>query len=424
MGEAIILIALKLHFQRKHMENYDAIIVGGGPGGSTCATVLGKMGHKVLVLDKAKFPRDKICGDGITGKSRGFIQKLGLIDEMEENGAIYDGIEVIWPRGSRTLIKSDGGYYSYVCKRQIFDNILFQNAKKVSDTKEEFAVTDMIVEDGKVVGVKATDLSDKSSHEFRAKIVVGADGANSVVATKLGLNKFDASHRISAIRAYYKNVKNVDKNLEIFFFEKSMPGYFWIFPLPNGQANIGIGMNVKDMQKKKISLQKIMEDEIANNPAIKDRFDGAELVSDIKAWTLPTADAFRKNYGDGFVLIGDASSLIDPMSGEGIGNAMMSANIAAEVIDDALKKNDFSSNQMKNYYDLLWKKIGQEVKTNHMYQRLAANRTLLKFFEPRIAKSNRFIQTMKFNFLDSDSRDEMSKWKLSLKDLFSFMLSR
>jgi flavin-dependent dehydrogenase len=169
------------------MEDYDVIIVGGGPGGSTCAANLGKAGHKVLLLDKARFPRDKVCGDGITGKSRGFIQKLGLLDEMEERGAIYDGIEVIWPKGSKTLIKAGDGYYSYVCKRQIFDNVLFQNAKKLSDAREGFAVTDVIAEGGKVVGVKATDLSDSSTHEFRAKVVVGADGANSVVATKLGL---------------------------------------------------------------------------------------------------------------------------------------------------------------------------------------------------------------------------------------------
>lgn len=401
------------------MENYDVIIVGGGPGGSTCATNLGKAGHRVLLLDKARFPRDKICGDGITGKSRGFIKKLGLLGEMENSGAVYDGIEVIWPKGAKTLIKAGDGYYSYVCKRQIFDDILFQNAKKFSDAKEGFAVTDVVIEGGKVVGVKATDLSDNSSHEFRAKVVVGADGANSVVATKLGLNKFDASHRISAIRAYYKNVKNVEKNLEIFFFKKTMPGYFWIFPLPNGQANVGIGMTVKEMQKKKLSLQKIMEDEIANNPAIKERFAEAELVSGIKAWTLPTAEAFRKNYGDGFVLIGDASSLIDPMSGEGIGNAMLSANIAAEVIGDALKKGDFSSGQMKNYHDLLWEKLRYEVKTNYMYQRLASNGTLLRLLEPRIAKSKHFIHSMKINFLDSDSR-----WKPSIKDLFMFILSR
>jgi len=406
------------------MEEYDVIVVGGGPAGSTCAAVLGKAGHRVLILDKAKFPRDKICGDGITGKSRGFVQKLGLIDEMEESGAIYDGIEIIWPKGSRTLIKTDDAYHSYVCKRQIFDNVLFQNARKSSDVKENFAVSDVIIEDGKVVGVKATDLSDKSSHDFRSKVVVGADGANSVVATKLGLNKFEPDHRISAIRAYYRNVKNLEKNLEIFFFEKSMPGYFWIFPLPDGQANVGIGMTVTEMQKKKISLQKMMEDEIANNPEIKDRFAGAELVSEIKAWTLPTASSFRKNYGDGFVLIGDASSLIDPMSGEGIGNAMLSANIAAEVIDDALKRKDFSSNQMKNYYDILWKNLRYEIKTNYMYQKLASNRILLRLLESRIAKSKRFIQTMKYNFLDSESREKMSNWRIGLRDLFSFILSR
>lgn len=386
------------------MEFYDVIVVGGGPAGSTCATLLGKKNRKVLLLDKAKFPRDKTCGDGITGKSRGFLEELNLIDEVEKNSAIYDGIDLTWPYGSKTVVKTDDKHYSYVCKRIVFDNILFQNAKNYVDVREEFYVTDVIVEDGKVVGVRGTNGPNGPQTEFRAKIVVGADGANSVIATKLGLNKFNSSHRLSAIRAYYKGVKGVGKNLEIMIFKSVVPGYFWIFPLPNGMANVGIGMVVKDMQKRKISLQKTMEEEIANNPIIKDRFEGAELVSEIKAWTLPAASAFRKNYGNGFVLIGDAASLIDPLSGEGIGNAMLSASIAADIINESLDKGDFSEEFLKRYSDNLWKVLSKETKSNYISQKILSIKLFLKLFESRIANSSYVIENLKYNFLNEKAR--------------------
>lgn len=381
------------------MVDYDVIVVGGGPGGSTCSTFLGKMGHKVLLLDKARFPRDKVCGDGITGKSKGIIRELGLLETVENSPhAVYDGIGVFVDNHS-VVAKSEDGRFSYVCRREVYDNILFQNAKKHATVREDFAVTDVILENGKVVGVKGIDGESKKEEEIRSKVVVGADGANSVVATKLGLNTFEPKHRASAIRAYYKNV-SAGKDLEIYFPEKIIPGYLWIFPLEDNTVNIGVGMLVDSMKKRNINLQQLMEDEIKNNPALKDRFKGAEMVGGVRGWNLPMASHKRKIYGDGFILIGDAASLIDPFSGEGIGNAMLSAKIGSGVIDEAIKKNDFSSSVLKKYSDALWDDIGSEISSSNFVQKLLSFKILVKLFMTKLAKSKQFRGQIAQLFLD------------------------
>ena len=350
-------------------ENYDVIIVGAGPAGSSCASFLGKYGYDVLLVDKAKFPRDKACGDGISGKSVAMLKELGLLDEiltiehLKSNGAfVYLSNEIKVELGS---VATPG----YDSKRIVYDNFLFENAKKTSDTLEEFVVTNLLFEDIKVSGIKGIDSESKEERTFRAKIVVGADGANSVVASKLKIDKFEPKHRASALRVYYKNIKNLSDKSELYFFDGITPGYFWIFPLDKNMANVGLGMLVNDMQKKKVSLQELMLNELKTNPLLADRFKDAEIVEgSLRGWNLPLGSIRRKIYGNGFVLLGDAASLIDPFTGEGIGNAMLSGKLAAQVIDDALKKGDYSETTLALYDKLLWKEIGNELKTSYTLQ--------------------------------------------------------
>jgi flavin-dependent dehydrogenase len=158
--------------------------------------------------------------------------------------------------------------------------------------------------------------------------------------------------------------------IEIHLIKTLLPGYFWIFPLPNGEANVGLGMVKRDMQKKKIDLRKAIIKEIEENPLFKERFAGAELIGSIVGWNLPIASYHRKCYGNGFMLLGDAASLIDPLSGEGVGNAMISGKLAAQVAAEALESKDYSENFLQKYDKMLWDEIGDEIKTSYRVQRL------------------------------------------------------
>jgi len=369
---------------------WDAIVVGAGPAGATAAMYLGKAGKKVLLLDKAKFPRDKICGDAQGRKAANIMKELGIYSEYEklEGQKIY-GITLSSPNGTQVHLDVEQRSKpapGYVHKRMIFDDFLFRNAKRIATEFKVLNVTDVIVEDGYVKGVIGLN-ENGEKEEYRSKLVIAADGATSVVANKFGLNKNPQDHFIVAIRAYYKNVKGLTDRIEIHLIKRLIPGYFWIFPLPNNEANVGLGMIVKDMRKKNINLKHALLQEIKENPLFVERFREAQLVGEIRGWNLPIASYKRKCYGNGLLLVGDAASLIDPLSGEGVGNAMISGKIAAEVAIEALDKNNFSEDFLKSYDKKLWNVIGPEIKTNYRLQRLG--KRFPNLIDKLIARANK-----------------------------------
>ncbi|MEK6821036.1 MAG: geranylgeranyl reductase family protein, partial [archaeon] len=302
---------------------YDVIIVGGGPGGSSTAMFLQKKGYKVLLLEKAKYPRDKICGDAVSGKSVGMLKELGIENEMEkiDNAKVY-GLVFSSPKGKMLEIPfpvKDGAGQTkargYVCRRLVFDNFLFSHAKKRVEAREEFAVTDLIFDESHtVVGVKGMDLNTKKNEEFRAKFVIGADGVTSMVANKVNAEKVPDDHLCMATRVYYKNISGMSPNIEIHFIDSVMPGYFWIFPLEDGKANVGLGMVSKDRQAKGVNLVAETERVIKEHPLFQERFKNAEKLTDVKGWTLPFGSFKKTLHGKGWLLVGDAACLVDPFS--------------------------------------------------------------------------------------------------------------
>lgn len=396
-----------------HHKNYDVIIVGGGPGGSTSAMFLAKKGYKVLLLEKQKYPRDKICGDAISGKSVGMLKELGIEHDIEkiDHAKVY-GLIFSSPEGKSLEIPfpikdSDGNAKprGYVVRRIVMDNFLFSHAKKHVDIKEQFEVKDLLFdESGKVIGVKGMDLNTKEEHSFHSKFVIGADGSYSVVATKVGAEKVPEEHLCEATRVYYKNVAGITPNIEIHFVDSVMPGYFWIFPLENGMANVGLGMVRSDRQKKGVNLVKETEKVIMEHPLFKERFKNAEKLTDVKGWTLPFGSFKRKLHGPGYFLVGDAASLVDPFSGEGVGNAMTSAKYVSEVIDEAIKANDFSEAKLAQYDERLWKEIGPEMDTSYMLQKIGRHKWLLNLVVGKAAKSKEVRDTISGMLVNEEAR--------------------
>ena len=407
-------------------DTFDVVIVGGGPAGATCATFLGQLGHKVLLLDKAKFPRDKTCGDAISGKSMGVLREMGLLEGIErvDNEKIY-GVTFSSPEGYVVEIPfRTEQNVGYCARRLVYDNLLFQHSKKFATTIEEFAVSDLIAENGFVVGVKGMGVKDKVPREFRAKVVVGADGATSIIANKLGLDKIDEAHHCVAVRGYYKGITGMTKNIELHFVQSIVPGYFWIFPLDNGLANVGVGLLTKDFKKKKINLRDWMLNEIKTNPLFKERFANAEPVSEIKAWNLPFGSKRRQNHGNGFLLIGDAASLIDPFTGEGIGKAMASGKLAANAIHEAFVKNDFSEATLAKYERELAAELDTELQKSFKLQQrgswnINGNYWLLNYIVKKAA-TNKHARNMIAETLSNETaRKELTNPLVYLKILFS-----
>ncbi|MFC2142865.1 NAD(P)/FAD-dependent oxidoreductase [Candidatus Aenigmatarchaeota archaeon] len=353
-------------------EEYDVIILGGGPAGTIAAMYLAKAGKNVVLVDKKTFPRDKVCGDAQGRKAANILKDLGIYDEyVKIPGQKIYGIILSSPNGTHVNVDiTDRGNPApgYVHKREILDDFLYKNAEKLVKTKT-LEATDVIIEDNFVKGIIGKNANGETE-EIRGKVLLAADGAHSIVARKFKLNDNTAEHNISGLRIYYKNVKDTTDRIEIHLVKSLLPGYFWIFPLPDNQANVGLGMIVKDMQEKKINLKEAVLKEIKENPIFKDRFKDAEPIEDVKGWPLPVASHHRKCYGNGFLLLGDAAGLIDPLSGEGVGNAMISGKHAAAISIQALEKNNFSENTLKKYDKDLWDEIKDEIKASHRLQRL------------------------------------------------------
>ena len=423
--------------------SYDVIVVGAGPGGSTCASFLAREGHRVLLVDKASFPRDKPCGDAISGKSASVLRELGIADQVEERphaiaeGVLFSGtrgdlVQIPFPRdvdptGIRNSKKYNYVTAGYVCRREVYDDVLFQHAKshKSVETLEGFDVKDVVMEGGRAVGVRGRDASG-AEREFRARLVVGADGAMSVVAQKVGAFERDHDHWIGAFRVYFDGVKGMTNDIEIHFVDGLIPGYFWIFPLDNGWANVGSGMIETDLQKtgkdgrKRVQLVEDTYRIMREHPMFKERFkDAKEIPGSRRGWLLPLGSKHRPMAGDGWMLVGDAAALIDPFSGEGIGNAMVSARLAAAQATKALAAGDVSKKALLPYEVAVRAELDRELQMSYKLQKLGRHTWLLNFVLRRAARKEKVRNTISQMLADREKKEDFGNFLFYVKLLFT-----
>jgi geranylgeranyl reductase family protein len=402
---------------------YDVIVVGGGPGGTAAASFLGMKGKKVLLLEKDKWPRDKTCGDALSGKSIAILDELGISSEVEkaQHGEV---IGITFSSPNSTVVKipfdMDKGKISkgYVSRREVSDHIMWKNAVKHAEAIEGMAVIGIVKENGKVCGVNARDSSGKE-HEFRAKVIIGADGVSSLVAREVRGADIDPKHTCIAYRAYYSGIGGMDGSLEIHFVKSLMPGYFWIFPLENGLANVGVGMVMDDMKKYNVNLQKAMLDAIEKNPLFSERFKNAKLVSPIKAWSLPFGSKRRKVHDDNVLIVGDAAGLVDPFSGEGQGNALLSGKLAAQVAAGAIDSGDTSASALAKYDTMLWGEVWNELQTSYNMQKLGRYEWLLNFVVGKAATSPKAREAIAGTFTNKEAKGEYASPLFYFKLLLS-----
>lgn len=398
-------------------KRHEVIIVGAGPSGCTCAIFLARAGKRVLLLDKKSFPREKVCGDAVSGKSLTVLNKLGLLEKVQEqvHGTVYN-VKLVAPNGSEVTVPFEPAEgldcAGYVLKRQVTDNILAEAAKLEENITfvENFTVNSLTKDQwGNVNGVMgkigASQIDNAPGAQqtqnlvrFDSKVVVGADGSGSVVARNVGLKSVPPEHLYMGIRTYYSGVADLKDEIELFFIDEVLPGYLWIFPIGNGEANVGLGILASDLKKKGVHTNKILENAIKNSPKLKDRFANATTDGKVGAWTIPLGSHKRLNYGDGWVLIGDAASLVDPFSGEGFGNAASSGMFAAKCINEALDASSgdvaLLKEQLKSYSDDVDKLLRPEMETTYRLQRATRMKFFLNRFISKAEKDEDFRQVV------------------------------
>lgn len=406
------------------------LIVGAGPAGAAASYFLSKSKIPHHILDKSEFPRDKTCGDALSGKVLSVLRNMdsNFEKELYENKNDFVecwGVKFVAPNGKfidvpfKSNRQKDDRPPGFISKRIKFDHFLFSKIKSEYATIETgIQVIDAIKEENFVV-VKA--LKNDAEITYRASLVIAADGAQSVISKKLGSLGYDDDYYSAGIRCYYKNVKNLhpENYIELHFLKNVNPGYLWIFPLPNNEANVGIGIPKRFLNQKNRQLKAVMFDLIQNDPGLGDRFKDAELISEVKGWGLPLGNVNRKISGDNYILTGDAAQLIDPFTGEGIGNALMSGMIAAETAVESVKANNFSQSFLKKYDQKIYDKIGDELKLSDRIQKLASKPWLFNFIIRKANKSKSFKELLTYMFENIDIRAKLSSPIFYLKLLFN-----
>tara|TARA_Y100000748_G_scaffold302771_1_gene305966 strand:+ start:1423 stop:2748 length:1326 start_codon:yes stop_codon:yes gene_type:complete len=411
---------------------FDVIVVGGGPAGSAAACYAADEGLKVLLLEKDNYPRDKVCGDAVGGKALKHLEELKILDTLEKSPHfIFDSVIFSNTREEKVKVEiKDSEAKGYVYPRLNFDWIMFNEAKSRVENKggfviQNFRVNSLLIDDKdneRIIGIKGkNEIGEK---KFYAPITIGAGGVNCPVAktiiTEINDEEFiEKEHWSSSFRQYWKNVENVnyDKGaIEFHYVDGVIPGYFWIFPVGKNTCNVGLGITLKDLKNKEMKLKElqkyIIEEKFAN------RFRNAELIKDSgKGWQLPlgsprkTKMKLRRMFGNGCLLIGDAGSLVDPFTGEGIGNALLSAKIAIKHCKQNKNKLDLKVGE--RYQSEIWNILGKELTNSFKIQNYTRKKWLINWFIGKAQRKPELQKILSESLTSKEAQRQLtSPWTL------------
>lgn len=395
----------------------EVLIAGAGPAGAATSLFLSKQKIHHIILDKAVFPRDKICGDALSGKVVHVLNKLdpSFVSQLSTGKEFLGsyGVRFVAPNNralevpfstNLAALKHPPGFIS---RRLDFDDFLFQKLNpEYATILENTSILDL---EYSTSGVNVLLDNHGEKLQVESKIVVGAEGDRSVVAKRLAGHKKENKHYCAGLRGYYTGVTGMhpENFIELHFLKDFLPGYLWIFPMPGGIANVGVGMLSGSVAKKNINLKTELQKALQSNPELKSRFQNARPISELKGWGLPLGSRKRKLSGDNFLLVGDAASLIDPFTGEGIGNALTSGMVAAEQIKLSLDTNQFDAKSMSAYDSNIYSVLWDELKLSHTMQRLTNYSWLFNFVVNKASKSKTLRDTITCMFEDLDMRDKL-----------------
>lgn len=338
------------------MRCYDAVISGAGPAGCSAALSLARKGHRVLLLDKARFPREKTCGDGVTTAGFSMLEELGVIGLLRHrHGSLapFNGVILSSPSGrvvhGRIVPTGSADVISSVIPRRELDDALVARVRDHSEITllEDTRVEDLVMEGGMVRGVKS------SAGEFSGRVIIGADGVYSVIAARLGFGNTRRNRQGFAIRAFFSGVEGLSDSIELHYDREMIPGYGWIFPVGEQRANVGVFLMTRYQDRH--DVRRLFEQFVSRNEFAQKKLKRAMMEpGTLRAWPLPFGFAEGQRGKDNVLLAGDAGSFIDPLTGEGISYALKTGRYAAEATVSALEADD--ERQALPLYEKLWRK--------------------------------------------------------------------
>jgi menaquinone-9 beta-reductase len=358
------------------------IVVGAGPAGSAAAYYFASAGYDVILVDKQKFPRDKVCGDFVSPVAQNELCKLGITNLPEfkssntiSRASVYlDGNKLI----SRPVPKVQGlPRYGRVVPRIILDKMILEQACKEGAIFLEGLKAVSIQTKKKDIELTVDGPSGKRT--LKTRLLIGADGSNSTIAKLVRGHPPSSADRIIAIRGYFEDVEGPANQADLHFNKESFPGYCWLFPTGKNQANVGVGV-VLDTIPSGNRLKELLNHLIKNDPALHKRLSHAKLVGQIGGWPLTTYNPNQPIIDDRVMLVGDAAGLVNPLNGEGIQYALLSSRWASEVAISCLTANDFSKEALSTYPQIVKKELDYGMSIAALIVQLIRNRSFNPFW--------------------------------------------
>ncbi|CAA9352325.1 MAG: geranylgeranyl reductase [uncultured Nocardioidaceae bacterium] len=375
----------------------DVIVVGAGPAGSSTAFHLAQAGADVLLLEKSAFPRDKVCGDGLT--PRAVKQLVGMGFDLDEPGwqknvglrivGAGHRLELPWP--DLTSFPP----YGAVRTRLDLDELLARHAQKTgARLQERTSVTGPVVDErtGRVAGVTAKPVDDRGRRTgddvtYRAPMVVACDGVSARLALALGLERRENRPMAVGIRAYYTTPRSNDPWMESWLelwdgtpgSSNLLPGYGWIFGVGDGTANVGLGILNSSAAFKSVDYKRILRSWLANTPP-EWGFTEENRIGAIGSAALPMGFNRKPHYTRGLLLVGDAGGMVNPFNGEGIDYALESGELAARTMLQALARPEGPARErvLEGYASALAAAYGGYFTLGRGFARLIGNPTFMK----------------------------------------------
>ncbi|MGC4006106.1 MAG: NAD(P)/FAD-dependent oxidoreductase [Pirellulales bacterium] len=336
------------------LDSTQVLVIGGGPAGATCSTLMAQHGLQVTLLERETFPRFHI-GESLIPETYWVLQRLNMLPKLEKSHFIRkESVQFVGATGRLsepfyfTQHKPGDQSRTWQVLRSEFDQMMLDNAREHGvSVYEGTRVLDVLFEGDKAVGARII-APDGEVKEIRAQVVVDASGQSSMIANKFKLRVIDEKLKKAAVWTYWKGAyrdQGIDEGATIVLQTKDKNGWFWYIPLHNDVISIGIVADCEYLMKGRGDHESIYWEQVANCPAIGERISKAERCATYYA-TKDYTYRSKKVAGDGWVLVGDAFGFLDPLYSSGVLLALHSGMMAADAVADAFKKNDLSAAQL------------------------------------------------------------------------------